>query len=137
VELPPLRRRREDLPALIEYFVSEAAREIGRPVIINAEAIRAATEHAWPGNIRALRNAVTRAAALTDGPIGPRDLLPRGPQRHVELIAIPRGDYAAMKGALLDRVIAEEGSIRRAAQALGVPRSTLGSWLKKGRPIAP
>jgi hypothetical protein len=46
------------------------------------------------------------------------------------MISIPRGTYASMHTALLQKVIAEEGSIRRAARVLEVPRSTLGSWLR-------
>ena len=49
-----------------------------------------------------------------------------------DTIQIPRGNYAEMKLALLEAIVGEQGSIRRAARVLGVPRSTLGTWLRRG-----
>jgi hypothetical protein len=46
------------------------------------------------------------------------------------MISVPRGTYASMHAALLQKVVTEEGSIRRAARVLEVPRSTLGAWLR-------
>jgi DNA-binding NtrC family response regulator len=108
---------------------------MARPVRFTADAFEIARRHGWPGNVRALRNAITRAAARSDGPIGARELLP-GARFDAEpepepVIAIPRGDYRSMNRALLHRVVAEEGSIRKAARVLKVPRSTLGNWLKR------
>src|SRR5690606_32664634 len=137
VEVPPLRTRAEDILMLIEHFAAAMSRELGRPVEVTDEALNAAMEHPWPGNIRALKNAVLRAAATTDGPITASSLLQGVPRqlRHTPAhqVSIPRGDYATMNQALLERAVAEHGSIRRAATALGVPRSTLGAWLKRGR----
>ena len=80
-----------------------------------------------------------RAAAVHDGPIGPTELLdadgtasPTGIAN--EVLEIPRGTYDEMHRALLQQVLQEAGSIRRAAAQLAVPRSTLGAWLKQGVP---
>jgi DNA-binding NtrC family response regulator len=136
LELPPLRRRRRDIPVLLGHFVELAGRELGRPVELSPAAIDEASRHSWPGNVRALRNAVLRAAALADGPIGPELLLPEQGRRRYRssaTISVPRGTYASMQAALLRTVVAEEGSIRKAARALEVPRSTLGAWLRNGQ----
>ncbi len=132
VELPPLRRRRHDIPMLLDHFADEAARELGREVVLSSAAVEEALAHPWPGNVRAMRNAVMRAAALAEGPISPEALLPELPvQRRSDVIPVPRGDYASMHANMLQLVVAEEGSIRRAARVLGIPRSTLGGWLRQ------
>jgi DNA-binding NtrC family response regulator len=131
VDVPALADRPDDIPELLAHFAGELAGELARPVRLTAEAIAAAGAHRWPGNVRELRNALTRAAALHDGPIGPRELLPDGPPvAPDDLLAIPRGTYAEMNRSLLQQVVREAGSLRKAAARLAVPRSTLSQWLK-------
>src|SRR5690606_29620653 len=65
VTIPPLRERRDDVPALAAHFVARAAREAGvRAPRLSEGAIRALTRHAWPGNVRELQNAIERAVVL-------------------------------------------------------------------------
>ncbi len=128
--LPPLRSRRDDVPLLLEYFAVRASAELGRPVLVRPDAVEAACRHDWPGNVRALRNAVLRGAVRGDGLVDAAALLDDAAPV-AEGIVVPRGDYRAMNRALLRRAVAEHGSIRRAAAALGIPRSTLGAWLKR------
>ena len=132
LELPPLRQRPEDIPALVSHFVTQTERELRRPINVEACAFEAASSHPWAGNIRALRNAILRAAVLGDGVITGAVLVPRAAHQVQEPdgITVPRGDYASMKRALLRRLVEEHGSIRKAAVAIGVPRSTLGAWLR-------
>ncbi len=69
IELPPLRERAEDVPALAQSFVQKFSREYGMtpaPVLTSA-ASKALTERAWPGNVRELRNVIERALLLCDG----------------------------------------------------------------------
>ena len=136
VELPPLRRRRADIPVLLSHFVNQAAVEIGREIVLSQSAAAEALEYAWPGNVRALRNAVLRAAALSEGPITGAELLPTSEPLRLrgDVITIPRGTYADMHAALLQHVIDEEGSIRKAARVLEIPRSTLSAWVRKREP---
>jgi DNA-binding NtrC family response regulator len=136
IELPPLRRRRADIPVLLEHFIDLASAELGREVVVSQAAVAEAIVHTWPGNVRALRNAVLRAAALSDGPITPRELLPAlaNPCPRGDQISVPRGTYAHMHAALLQKIVAEEGSIRRAARILEVPRSTLSAWIRRVDP---
>jgi two-component system nitrogen regulation response regulator GlnG len=68
IHLPPLRERREDLPAFLEYFLGRFAAEMGRgPPRLSPEAERLLLAHDWPGNVRELANAVERAVTLSDG----------------------------------------------------------------------
>ncbi|HEU4889794.1 MAG TPA: sigma-54 dependent transcriptional regulator [Thermoanaerobaculia bacterium] len=67
VTIPPLRARREDIDALIDFFLLRFARELGRPGLrITDEARARLRAYDWPGNIRELQNAIERAAILCD-----------------------------------------------------------------------
>ena len=70
VELPPLRRRTEDLPALVAHFALQVSAQNGwKPVPFADSAIVALKQYAWPGNIRELRNVVERLLLLSDSEI--------------------------------------------------------------------
>ena len=65
LRLPPLRERREDVPALVEHFAAQVSSTNGwKPLHFTEEAITALSNYAWPGNVRELRNAVERAMLL-------------------------------------------------------------------------
>ncbi len=65
LRLPPLRERREDIPALVEHFAAQVSAINGwKPMPFTADAIAALQQHPWPGNIRELRNAVERLMLL-------------------------------------------------------------------------
>lgn len=72
VELPPLRERREDIPALIEHFAARHARLLRKPSpCFNNEAMKALIGYQWPGNVRELSNVVERALILSpEGRVG-------------------------------------------------------------------
>src|SRR5262249_56006119 len=69
VELPPMRERREDIPSLSNHFLREVASRRGMTMSFSQDAMAAMMSHAWPGNVREMRNVVERAAALSDGPV--------------------------------------------------------------------
>ena len=121
---------------LLSHFADLASTELDREVVISPLAAAEAVNHPWPGNVRALRNAVLRAAALADGPIGPDELIPEveQPRARSEMISVPRGTYASMHAALLQKVVTEEGSIRRAARVLEFVAN--GSHERRERPRA-
>jgi DNA-binding NtrC family response regulator len=68
IYLPPLRERRDDIPALVEYFLKRYAEQNRREVRrVHPEAMRLLREHDWPGNVRELQNYVERAVILGEG----------------------------------------------------------------------
>src|ERR671931_376857 len=77
ITLPPLRRRREDIPLLVTHFLEKYSEENKRKVReVTPEAMRILMDHSWPGNVRELENTIERAVVLCTGDrIGP-DLLP-------------------------------------------------------------
>jgi len=67
LHVPPLRHRREDVPALVEHFLAVFRERFNRPALdLTAEARERLAAYDWPGNVRELRNALERAAALAD-----------------------------------------------------------------------
>ena len=146
VEIPPLRRRRGDIPVLAEAFLERYAKEMGRRSLTLSEpARRALAEHSWPGNVRELQNCLERAAILCDGaeirpehlrlgdgpPRGPRigDVLDlSGPLAEVGRRAAARAEEEAIRMALA----AAEGDREAAAARLGISVSTLARRLKGG-----
>jgi two-component system response regulator FlrC len=134
LELPPLRARRGDLPALAEHLVAAIARDVGRPAPrLSRSALLAIGEHDWPGNVRELKNALERAVVLCEGDeVGVDDLPP-------ETIAAggppPEGFHARVE-AYRRRVIEEAlagcgGNQTRAAERLGLQRTYLARLIKK------
>jgi len=146
IEIPPLRRRRRDIPLLAEAFLQRLARDMGRKELcLSEEAKRALAAHSWPGNVRELQNCLERAAILIDGPlIGPEHLRLEPPIHHGPTL----GDVLDLSGPLADvakraAARAEEEAIalalreadgdRAAAAArLGVSVSTLSRRLRQG-----
>jgi DNA-binding NtrC family response regulator len=70
IELPPLRERREDIPALVEHFLRKHAQRTGRRVDrIDEGVLSALQQYDWPGNVRELENTIERAVVLSTGPV--------------------------------------------------------------------
>lgn len=84
IAIPPLRERKEDIPALVEHFFDRFCRENaklldaeGRAQLrFDAEAMQMLMEYSWPGNVRELENVVERAVVLASGPVAGADVLP-------------------------------------------------------------
>jgi transcriptional regulator with GAF, ATPase, and Fis domain len=69
IHLPPLRERSEDIPALVQTFVEEFSKALGKTIeSVPRSAIASLQRYPWPGNVRELRNVVERAVILCDGP---------------------------------------------------------------------
>ena len=77
VELPPLRRRAEDVPLLVQHFLKRFCTENEKPELkMSSDALRALLDYQWPGNVRELENVIERAVVLASGPVVTADLLP-------------------------------------------------------------
>jgi DNA-binding NtrC family response regulator len=77
IDLPPLRNRKEDIPALVQFFLEKFAAENAKPLPkMSPEALRPLVDHNWQGNVRELENVIERAVVLSSGPVIGPDLLP-------------------------------------------------------------
>src|SRR5690606_8079544 len=89
IYLPPLRERRDDIPALADHFIARFAAEEGRrAAAISPEALEMLAAFDWPGNIRQLENAVFRAVVLAESPV-------LVPEDFPQILAAERGREAA------------------------------------------
>ncbi|HYM43793.1 MAG TPA: sigma 54-interacting transcriptional regulator [Steroidobacteraceae bacterium] len=75
IEMPPLSRRREDIPLLVAHFLAQIARESGVRKIYAPEAVELLATADWPGNIRQLQNVVRQNVALSQTPIIPVEMV--------------------------------------------------------------
>ena len=137
LRLPPLRHRKEDIPTLVQQLLNRLSREIGRPVPrVEGDAVDALQSHAWPGNIRELRNVLERAMLAATSPVlRAVDLrLNATPRRSAPAAAtvIPTAEtLKEVEWLHIQRVLDEEkGSVGRASKRLGIPRSSLYQKLK-------
>jgi len=137
VELPPLRSRQEDLPALVEHFARQVSAQNGwKPVPFTDDAIEALKGYAWPGNIRELRNVVERLLLLAETEVNGDAVQMALPAMHSSAKAGMR-EGAATTGPLAERVLAFERAavlaelerhdrhVTQTAKALGLERSHL------------
>lgn len=68
IELPPLRKRKEDLPALIEYYIAYYNQKLGKNMVgLSPEALQTLISYNWPGNVRELKNIIEYLANITEG----------------------------------------------------------------------
>jgi DNA-binding NtrC family response regulator len=135
IPLPPLRERLEDLPLLVEHFLRKYGPAFGKKITgVSPEVLEVLSQYPFPGNVRELGNIIERSVALSDdAEIGLRDLpsdLRELSMRSVERQAWPsleerERDYIQQVLALTD------GHRTRAAEILGIPRTTL--WRKMKR----
>jgi two-component system response regulator HydG len=132
IHLPPLRQRRDDIPALAEHFLrSIAAVRTEAPKRLDPTTLEALQEYQWPGNVRELENALERAVILTSGDRIGVDVLPeRVTQRKAEPLVSSRAPVnptlEAVERAYIMWVLQSEGGNKsRAAEALGIDPSTL------------
>jgi two-component system, NtrC family, response regulator AtoC len=143
LELPPLRERREDVPALALRFLEQLAERQARPVkALSAAALARLSRHPWPGNVRELRNVVERAAVLAPGPeIGAEDLaLPEpppgaGPAAEPETLPFAEAKRSAVerfeREYLLRALRENAGNVSRTAEAIGMVRQSLQQKIRE------
>ena len=136
IEIPPLRERREDIPLLVNYFVSKVARRMQRQIkSIPKRAMEMMTNYSWKGNIRELANFIERAVILT-----------RGEELEVPLaeLAICSDTNVALgttstfrqaeSSVIIDALRAASGRIAGkggAAERLGLKRTTLQNKIRR------
>ncbi len=146
VRLPPLRRRKADIPLLAEHFLTRArTRTGGGPLGFLPGALRALLIHRWPGNVRELQNVVERAAVIAEGELIEKNDLGLGKKRkkaglsREALLALSWRELSRRAerkmarqyfGVLLE---ATRGNVSEAATRAGLARESLHRLLRRHR----
>jgi two-component system response regulator AtoC len=99
IKLPPLRQRREDLPALIQHFIQHQNKRLGTQLRgVSEAAMQMMLQYSWPGNIRELQNCIERGMVLSAGPLIDIDSLPdRVRESNDEIKQLLRTDELSIK----------------------------------------
>lgn len=135
ISLPPLRERPEDIPALVEHFAVQIVKQNGwKEIAFDPEAISALQRHAWPGNIRELRNVVERLLLFAeDNRVTPATVQAALPMQAggETVAAVPGAGTLAERveqverQMILDEIKRHNQNITNTAKALGLERSHL------------
>jgi DNA-binding NtrC family response regulator len=134
LSFPPLRERIEDIPVVAQYLLNKVSADLGRGEIqLDDDCLKALQAYAWPGNVRELRNVIERAVLLSDEKsIGLEDLNFDG----FTNVGVPSLDsrltLLQLEKQHIQGVLQEErGRVEKAANRLGIPRSSLYQKIKK------
>ncbi len=143
LRMPPLRERKEDVPALVEFFLDKYAAEFDRPrPSLSARGMERLLEHSWPGNIRELENTIKKVVALKDERLALSGLsthagepsattAPVKPNNY-SLKAVARAASREAERELILKVLAQtHWNRKRAAQELQISYKSLRSKLKQ------
>jgi PAS domain S-box-containing protein len=138
IEVPPLRKRKEDIPMLVEYFVKRYAEKAGKQIRkIDNNTLKLCQAYPWPGNIRELQNIVERSVILSSGDtfwIEKAWLASPEPARQESSGPLP-DTLQNQEKEIIETALAEcKGKVAGpggAAAKLGIPRSTLDSKIKQ------
>jgi transcriptional regulator with GAF, ATPase, and Fis domain len=134
LQIPPLRERPEDIPALAEAFLARECERHGRRLQWSEAALRRLAQHAWPGNVRELKNAVERLCILAEGAVlEPTEIEARlFPIREA---SGPAGRASARRRSLRSRLEQAEAQISRLVQAVEAgPRAPSARTPGDGQP---
>jgi Nif-specific regulatory protein len=135
VHIPPLRERREDIPLLVNHFITRAAGDlkVAKPAI-DADTEAALISHQWAGNIRELQNVIERAVLMSDGRYITLDHLPHQITGQRGTTASPGGDSSlwGYEKAMIIKALSSNGwNQSGAARELGISRDNLRYRIKK------
>jgi DNA-binding NtrC family response regulator len=143
ISLPPLRRRREDIPLLISHFMTKYSEENKRKVRdVTPDTMRILMDYAWPGNVRELENTIERAVVLCTGDRITPELLPdylRYPAPVDQPAMVVPSEGLSLKEAvsryeramILQSLELAHGVQKRAAELLQLKPSTLNEMMKR------
>ncbi|MEX2260545.1 MAG: sigma-54 dependent transcriptional regulator [Bryobacteraceae bacterium] len=143
IQVPALRHRTEDIPALAGHFLSMYAKAYDKPVFgIQPTAMQMLVEYDWPGNIRELENAIQRAVIIADGDsIGPRDLPEHLEQPGVPVLEVKSNSFEDQlrqyKITLANKAIVDSnGNKTLAARSLKISRAYLHRLVRNSEDAA-
>jgi len=135
IDLPPLRDRPADIPALAEHFLRRYSLENGRPTRrVSDSVLRLFEQYTWPGNIRELENFIERAVVVASGELltpedFPREMVTGGPRPKTAAIQPGMSIHEMEKHLILATLDAEGNNQTRAAARLGISSRTLRNKL--------
>jgi DNA-binding NtrC family response regulator len=131
IELPPLRERKEDIPLLVQHFMTRPEKERTKASAINEEAMKILINYSWPGNVRELENVIQRAKTLGQHELILPEDLPVHLVQEADQNIIERGlrekySLDQLEKEYIRRVLIEaNGNKSKAAEMLGLDRKTL------------
>jgi len=133
IQLPSLRERRDDIPALVSHYVERYSRRVGKLVeSVPPTTMSAFVSYDWPGNIRELENLIERAVIMSNGGVLPNPLPPPGAP---SVIAAPATTLRESERTLILNTLESVGWViggrKGAAAKLGLNRSTLINKMKR------
>jgi formate hydrogenlyase transcriptional activator len=135
IRIPPLRERVTDIPLLVSFFVEKHAKKMGKRIeTVPEDTMHALARWHWPGNVRELENVIERALILSQGPVLNVSLAELGgaPPRPAAVQAWEAQTWEASEKEIILRALREaNGVIARAADKLGMKRTTLNSKMRK------
>ncbi|MDQ0253259.1 transcriptional regulator with PAS, ATPase and Fis domain [Evansella vedderi] len=140
IDLPPLKRRREDIPLLLDFYLKELANKFYlAPKVIDKGAVKALMNYHWPGNIRELVNVVEQLLTLVDGDTILYEHLPLNIKQAAYDRTVEQEDSTSLikergnqEKMMIRRVLAEmNGNKTKAAKRLGIHRTTLYQKIRK------
>jgi DNA-binding NtrC family response regulator len=142
IELPPLRRRKDDIPLLAQHLVAQLAERHERPArLLSPAAIEALQSNAWPGNVRELRNVIERAVIICSGEVierhhlAPYPLEQRARSRGEDTLTLPVGTpiEEVERRMILCTLQKTDNNKTRAAELLQISLKTLHNKLRHYR----
>ena len=139
IEIPPLRERRDDIPALIEHFVRKHAQRIGRRVDkIDDGVLAGLQQYDWPGNVRELENTIERAVVLAAGPAITAQAVSVIGAVTQQTTGLPslrlRQNIEWVERETIRRALESAGGVKKdAAETMGISQRALSYYLAKYR----
>ena len=135
IKIPPLRKRKEDIPILVNYFLKKLGKKMGKEIqSVSPEFINILKEYSWPGNVRELQNVIERALNLARKPILNIDCIPDYLKDSRETPVDIFGELLPLskmeKNLIKQTLIKCHGNKSKAANLLGIGRGTLYRKLK-------
>ena len=134
IEIPPLRRRKEDVPLLAQHFLEKYGKENDKQNLeLTPEAMRTIESHHWPGNVRELQHAVERAVIMCEGNrLVADDFLLIAAASPGEAVSFDSYNLEEVEREVISRVLRNhQGNVSSAARELGLTRTSLYRRMEK------
>ncbi len=139
IELPPLRERRDDVPALVDHFVRKHSQRTGRRIDrIDDGVVQALQHYAWPGNVRELENTIERAVVLAPGTVITADSISTLSVGTAQVPGLPslrlRQNIEWVEKETIRRALESSQGVKKdAAELMGISQRALSYYLAKYR----